>query len=320
MGNSDWKPGADLEVLATRARVNRQIRAFFEERGVLEVETPVLGAATVTDVNLESLRVSCRVAGQTDNRYLQTSPEFAMKRLLAAGCGPIYQICKAFRDAEAGRSHNPEFTILEWYRPGFDHHQLMDELDSLIQLLLDVPSAERITYRQAMQSHADLDCTTVTVDTLRTKTHALGVRAPALGLSLDDYLDLVLTHSVQPALPTGPVFIYDFPASQAALARIREDDPPVAERFELFVNGIEVANGYHELTDPAEQRRRFEHDLALRAERDLPTPAIDEHFLEALAAGIPACSGVALGLDRILMIATGKSSLAEVLTFPWAGA
>ncbi len=318
MGIPHWKPGCDHDVLLARARLNREIRAFFEERSVLEVETPVLGAGTVTDVNLESLRSGCRVAGVVEDRYLQTSPEYAMKRLLVAGSGPIYQICKAFRDAETGPSHNPEFTLLEWYRPGFDHHQLMDELDALVQRLLGLPAAEKTTYREAMSSHAGLDPATATIATLGEKARALGVHDEGLGLSADDYLDLILTHAVQPALSVGATFIYDFPPSQAVLAKIRPDDPPVAERFELFIGAVEVANGYHELTDPHEQRQRFEHDLEQRRQRGLPAPVIDERFLSALEAGLPACAGVAVGLDRILMIATGKTNLAEVLTFSGA--
>lgn len=315
MGTPHWKPGTDRDVLLARARLNRDIRTFFEERAVLEVETPLLGAATVTDVNLESLRSRCWVAGVVEDRYLQTSPEYAMKRLLCADSGPIYQICKAFRDAETGRLHSPEFTLLEWYRPGYDHHQLMDELEVLVRRLLGLPPAEKTTYRDVMKLHAGLDPATATIDTLSEKARALGVQDEGLRLTADDYLDLILTHAVQPALGSGATFIYDFPATQAALARIRPGDPPLAERFELFIGGVEVANGYHELTDPLEQRQRFENDVRRRRQRELPIPAIDERFLSALKAGMPACAGVAVGLDRILMIATGKKNLESVLTF-----
>ena len=315
MTNPDWKPAAGLDVLTARAELYRQIRSFFEARSVLEVETPLLGASAVTDVNLASFRVDYHTTRYRVERYLQTSPEYAMKRLLAAGSGPIYQICKAFRDGEAGRSHNPEFTLLEWYRPGYDHHQLMDELDQLIEQLLGLPPAARTTYRDAMRTHAALDPLTATDDSLSAKARELGFKDEGLRVSVDDYLDLILTHAVQPALSKNATFIYDFPVSQAALAKIRPGSPPVAERFELFVGGVEVANGYHELTDPVEQRQRFERDLERRRYRGLPAPAIDRHFLGALEAGLPACAGVALGLDRILMIMTGKRSLAEVLTF-----
>ena len=317
VGNSDWKPRASPDVLSARAEMNRRIREFFTVRSVLEVETPLLATTTVTDVNLESFRVPCAIAGHNSIRYLQTSPEFAMKRLLAADSGPIYQICKAFRNGESGRSHNPEFTLLEWYRPGFDHHQLMDELNALVQLLLGLEGAKRITYRQAMLLHASLDPLTADINTLSAKAHALGVRDQWLSLTSDDYLDLILTHSVQPALSPGAVFIYDFPASQAALANIRDDDPPVAERFELFIDGVEVATGYHELTDPVEQHQRFERDLALRRERGLPLLRSDERFVGALQAGLPDCSGVAVGLDRMLMVAGKMPALADCLTFPW---
>ena len=314
MDTRHWKPGTDYDVLLARARLNREIRAFFEARSVLEVETPVLGAATVTDINLESLRSSCQVAGVVEDRFLQTSPEYAMKRLLCAGSGPIYQISKAFRDAETGRFHNPEFTLLEWYRPGYDQHQLMDELDALIQRL-GLPAAQKSTYRDVMTLHAGLDPATVTIASLSAQARALGVQDEGLGLSADDYLDLILTHTVQPGLGLGATFIYDYPATQAALARIRPGNPPLAERFELFIDGVEVANGYHELTDPVEQRERFAQDLEQRRQRGLPTPPVDERFLSALEAGLPPCAGVAVGLDRILMIATGKTSLEEVLTF-----
>ena len=298
-----------------RAQLNRSIRSFFDSRGVMEVETPLLASSTVTDVNLSSLHATCGTPGKTSSFYLQTSPEYAMKRLVASGSGAIFQICKAFRDGEAGRSHNPEFTLLEWYRPGFDHQKLMDEVDLLIGEIVGFPAAKRVTYQDAMCSHAGLDPVTESVDCLAAKARSLGVCDEGLELSHDDYLDLILTHAVQPALPTGAVFIYDFPATQAALATIRPGDPPVAERFELFLNGLEVANGYHELTDPAEQRRRFECDLSERRRRGLSVPPIDEHLLGALQAGLPACAGVAVGLDRVLMIKTGKQNLAETLTF-----
>ena len=317
-GKAYWRPRASLDVLSARAHMNGQIRDFFAQRSVLEVETPLLASATVTDVNLKSFRVSCETTDHQEIRYLQTSPEFGMKRLLAAGSGPIYQICKAFRDGEVGRSHNPEFTLLEWYRPGFDHHQLMDELDDLIQLLLGLDGARKISYRNAFRTSASVDPVTADINCLRSEVRALGVRDQGLSLTKDDYLDLLLTHVVQPALPPGSVFIYDFPASQAALANVRDERHPVAERFELFIDGVEVANGYHELTDPLEQRRRFERDLAARQDRGLPLPGIDKRFLAALHDGLPPCSGVAVGLDRLLVVSRNLDTVAKALAFPWA--
>jgi len=271
--------------------------------------------ATVTDVHLRSLRCVPDDA-DTPGLYLQTSPEFAMKRLLAADSGPIYQIAKAFRAAEAGRRHNPEFSLLEWYRPGWDHHLLMDEIDDLLGAVLDVPGGERLTYAEAFDSHAKLDPHTSSTDRLRYQVDRLGVRGLDQ-LDRDDLLNLLLTHVVEPQLGRGrPTFIYDFPASQSALAQVRPGDPPLAERFEVFVEGVELANGYHELTDPDEQRRRFEHDLEERRRRGLPKVPVDERLLAALDSGLPDCAGVALGIDRLVMLKAGVKDIAQVIAFP----
>lgn len=314
----DWRPAASPEVLRLRARLLAQTRRFFAERGVLEVETPLLSAAAVPDLHLASLPCRPAVGGL---RWLQTSPEYAMKRLLAAGAGPIYQITRAFRDGEAGRLHNPEFTILEWYRPGFDHHRLMDEMDALLGVLLGSEPAHRRTYAEVFEQAVGLD-------PHRSGTAELAARARELsldqvpGLDRDGWLQLLMAERVEPGLGRGgrPAFLYDFPASQAALARLRRDDPSgpqVAERFEVYVEGIELANGFHELTDPAEQWRRFEADLERRRVAGLPAVPLDERFLAALEAGLPPCAGVALGFDRLVMLAAGAASLAEVLAFPW---
>ncbi len=296
------------------------MRAFFAARGVLEVDTPILGAATATDPHLASLssRVSA-VGGQAERTmYLQTSPELAMKRLLAAGSGPIYQICKCFRDGEAGRLHNPEFTMLEWYRPGFDHQRLMDEVDELVQTVLCRPAGERLSYREALGRVTGLDPLTAPTAALTERARALIAAPPALSEDdRDGWLDLILTHLVEPGLGRGrPTFVVDFPASQAALARIRPDQPPVAERFELWVDGVELANGYHELSDAGEQRRRCESHLAARGRLGLPAVPVDERTLAALEHGLPACAGVALGFDRLVLLAVGAASLAEILAFP----
>jgi lysyl-tRNA synthetase class 2 len=314
----DWRPTASIEVLRLRAAMVATIRAFFDAGEVLEVETPLLASAPVTDLHLQALSCRYRGPGADEGRmlYLQTSPEFAMKRLLAAGSGPVYQICKAVRDGEAGRRHNPEFTILEWYRPGWDHHRLMDEIDELLAAVLGTGPGERLSYAEAFERHAGFDPHREPDDGLRARVTAFGVRS-ATGLGRDDLLDLALTHLVEPKLGhCQPSFVSDYPASQAALARIRPGDPPLAERFEVFVEGLELANGYHELTDPEAQRQRFEHDLEARRAAGLPQVPIDEHLLAALEHGLPECAGVALGVDRLVMLAAGAREIAEVLAFP----
>jgi lysyl-tRNA synthetase class 2 len=314
----DWRPTASLEMLHLRAEILAKIRSFFDERDVLEVETPLLASAPVTDLHLHAMTARYRGPGADEGRdlYLQTSPEFAMKRLLASGSGSIYQICRAFRDGEAGRRHNPEFTILEWYRPGWDHHRLMDEMDELLAELLGSRSAERLTYAEAFERYAGFDAFGESDEGLRVRVGKLGAR-DAEGLSRDDLLDLVLTHIIEPKLGhCQPTFIHDYPASQASLSRIRDGERPVAERFEVFVEGVELANGYHELTDDAEQRRRFESDLDARRNRGLPEVPIDEGLLAALEHGLPDCAGVALGVDRLAMLTAGTRNLSDVLAFP----
>ncbi len=263
----DWRPTATLEALKMRAEILSKIRAFFADRGVLEVETPLLASAPVTDLHLHALSCRYRGPGCDDGRelYLQTSPEFAMKRLLAAGSGPIFELCKAVRDGEAGRRHNPEFTILEWYRPGWDHHRLMDEVDELLGAVLGSRPGERLSYAAAFRRYAEVDPHDEADDTLRERVLRLGVSSVD-GLRRDDLLDLILTHVIEPRLGhCQPTFIDDYPASQAALARIRPGNPPLAERFEVFVEGLELANGYHELTDPA---RTEANDLRTTSWRD----------------------------------------------------
>jgi lysyl-tRNA synthetase class 2 len=310
-------------VLKRRARMLERIRAFFSARDVLEVETPLLSQAATTDPNLASL--STRYTGPGFGSglplYLCTSPEFPMKRLLAAGSGSIYQICKVFRDGEAGRLHNPEFTMLEWYRVGFDQHQLMDEVAALAAHVLersDMPAPEKLSYRDAFLRYCEIDPHGASIETLADNARHHGISVQHDGANPRDFwLDLLLTHVVEPHLGNGHMtFIYDYPASQAALARVRAGDPPLAERFELYMNGIEIANGFHELADPAEQRNRFERDLGRRRDQGLVDVPIDNRLLAGLAEGLPACAGVALGCDRLLMIATGAKSIDDVLAFP----
>jgi lysyl-tRNA synthetase class 2 len=317
MATVAWTPTARPETLRLRADLLARIRRFFADRNFLEVETPLLGAAAALDPHLSSFVVGH--GGDADRElYLQTSPEFAMKRLLAAGSGPVYQICKAFREAESGRWHNPEFTLLEWYRPGFDYHRLMDEVDVLVCGILGTPAAVRITYDQVFQELAGLSPHDAHMGMLRRAAREQGL-AEDVGAETDrdGLLDFLFTHTVQRGLvDRGAVFVYDFPTTQAALARVRAGNPPVAERFELLVQGVELANGYHELTDPAEQRRRFECDQARRRERALPAYPLDERLLAAIAHGMPSCAGVALGVDRLVMLAAGAGSIDEVIAFP----
>ena len=317
---ADWRPTASWDGLRRRAEILTQIRSFFTTRGVLEVETPSLAGATVTDLHLASLRLQLRTEGERRAFFLQTSPEFAMKRLLAAGSGPIFQICKSFRDDESGRRHNPEFTMLEWYRPGFDHHRLMDEMDELLSMILGCGAAERLSYAEGFARHLGLDAHAASVAELAAAaaTHGIDLSIEAAAdLGRDDWLSLLLTHVVEPALGRdAPTFLYDYPASQAALARIRPGAPPVAERFEVYWRGVELANGFHELSDADEQRRRFEADLEARRRAALPTPPIDERLLAALAHGLPDCAGVALGVDRLVMAALGSDDIESVLAFP----
>ena len=318
---STWRPTAALENLRARAEVLAEIRGFFAAREVLEVQTPLLSGATVTDLHLHSVTCEYRGPGAADGRtlYLQTSPEFAMKRLLAAGSGAIYQICTAVRDGEAGRRHNPEFTMLEWYRPGFDHHRLMDEIDELMAEVLGLPPAGRLTYHEAFVQHARIAPHTADGAELArcARDHGIAQGEPLTEDDRDGWLALLMSHVVEPRLGRGrPDFVVDYPASQAALARVRPGDPPVAERFELYIEGTELANGFHELNDPAEQRLRFERDLAARREAGLPAVPVDGRLLAALEAGLPDCAGVALGIDRLVMLGTHASRIDEVIAFP----
>lgn len=322
----DWQPGADLATLRLRAELLARIRAFFAARDVLEVETPLLSTAAITDPNLASFATMYSGPGPRYGQtlYLHTSPEFPMKRLLAAGSGCIYQIARVFRDGEAGRRHNPEFTLLEWYRIGFDHHRLMSEVAELATVLLSdrlsLAEPEWLSYRQAFERHLDLNPHQATVAELTTCAERHGVPIPSEmpASDMDPWLDLLLTQRIEPHLGQGRLcFLYDYPASQAALARLRPGDPPVGERFELYLYGIELANGFHELGDAVEQRWRFEAENVARQAHGLPVMPVDERLLAALEAGLPDCAGVALGVDRLVMLAAGKNSLAEILAFPF---
>lgn len=308
-----WRPSAGMSALRLRARMMAAIRRFFDERGVLEVETPALSGAAATDRHLQSLPV--RTGG--GRRYLHTSPEFPMKRLLAAGSGPIWQSCHVFRDGEAGRRHNPEFSLLEWYRPGFGEADLIAEVAELLTRVGVSGGDYRVLgYREAFVRYASLDPFTAGENELAARIRDRGLGAGAMSRS--DSLDLVFSQVVAASLPPGEtVFINRFPAEQAALARLCDDDPDCAQRFECFLGPAELANGYVELTDADEQRRRFEADNRARESAGLPRMPVDERLLKALESGLPYCSGVALGLDRLLMLLAGAEDIAEVLAFPW---
>lgn len=312
-----WQPSADFDTIRQRARLLGTLRQFFADRNILEVETPLLCCTGITDSSIEPLLVQ-QGSSLSQPRFLQTSPEYPMKRLLAAFDEPVYQIAKAFRDGEAGPRHNPEFSLLEWYRPGFDHHQLMDEVASLLCYCLGERSHRKFSYRQLFLEQLQLDPFTASTQELQAMARR-HLDSGSLQGDRELWLDLLMSHVLEPRLADqGMCFVYDYPASQAALSRIVEvDDVRVGQRFELYVDGLELANGYFELTDAQEQRRRFEQDNLLRRERGQPEQPLDERLLAALAHGLPACSGVALGVDRLLMLVSGKSDIRNVLTFDW---
>ncbi len=307
----NWQPSASLTVIRQRARIYNQIRAFFNTRGCLEVDTPALMPTTSTDLNIASFELP-----HIPHRlYLQTSPEYAMKRLLAAGSGSIFQICHAFREGEAGRRHNPEFSLLEWYRVGYDYQQLMDEIELLITTLsLSRCRFRRISYRELFRQSLQLEIEALALGDLRRHCERLVPGTDSDGLDADQCLDLLLAMAIVPAM-RDYLFVYDYPISQAALARASAGDASVAERFELFYDGIELANGFSELTDASQQRARFEQDNRARRERGLPELEIDARLLAALESGIEDCAGVALGLDRLLMVLLELDSIDQVLTF-----
>ena len=314
--NRPWQPSATIDALRRRAGIINRIREFFAERGVLEVDTPSLSHAAVSDPFLHPFATEYvpEGGGQAAMLYLHTSPEYPMKRLLAAGSGAIWQLCKVYRNGEIGRRHNPEFSMLEWYRPGFDHHQLMDEVDALVRAVLAGESARRVTYAAVFAEHTGLDihqCSDADLQSLA------AARCGFQGeLSRDGYLNLLFSECVEPRLQ-APTMVYAFPASQAALARVVEGDDrvPSAARFEMFVKGMELANGYFELTDADEQLRRFEADQAQREALGIAASPIDMPLVDALRSGMPSCAGVALGVDRLGMLALGASTIGEVIAF-----
>jgi len=317
-------PTAGWERLQQRAKLLRELRRFFEDAGYLEVETPILSADSVVDRHLDPFATVYApdprrpAAGQV--LYLQTSPELGMKRLQAAGGQALYQVTRAFRNGEFGPRHNPEFTLVEWYRVGDTMRDQFTVLSALCERLLQRPKAEPLTYRAAFEQFVGLDPFRATVAELQATAKVRGLQTPGdpATLDRDGWLDLLLVECIEPQLGRGrPTILHDYPPSQAALAVIRPDDPPVAERFELYVDGVELANGYHELLDAAELHQRAQEQNRLRADDGKPTLPTESRLIEAMRAGIPPCAGVALGFDRLAMLAVGATSLAEVLAFPF---
>jgi lysyl-tRNA synthetase class 2 len=322
---SAWQPSASIGALRLRARLNASIRQFFATRNVLEVETPILSAAGNTDPNIASFRAQFdgHVGAGSRERWLRTSPEFPLKRLVASGIGDCYELGRVFRNGEAGRRHNPEFTMLEWYRVGWDHRRLMQETAELVNAALSlvdrVATVRETTYRALFIDALGIDPLLADEASLRAPLD--GIAIDPTGLRRDDWLDLLLTHRIEPGFARDELLIvHDYPATQCALARIRADDQPVAERFELYLGPIELANGYHELLDAVEQRTRFERDHALRDHSLLHQgahwkPPLDENLLAALGCGMPRCAGVAVGVDRLLGAMLNVDTIAETLAF-----
>lgn len=303
-----WRPGASIETLKERDQIIRKIRHFFYERGLIEVETPILANYTVTDPYLDSLSTKCN----SKSYYLQTSPEYHMKRLLAAGIGDSFQFCKSFRDNEEGQLHNVEFTMLEWYRVGWSDEQLMKEMESLMISILPVQRAEYYSYQEIFKKILGLNVESSSIQELQAIVKEKNWTAPDLGSDKKDWLLFLFSNGIEPNLQ-ALTFIFDFPASQAALAKIKAN--ACAARFELYYKGVELANGFGELTDPKEQVLRFEANLAVRREKNLAPLSIDPYFISALEYGLPVCSGVALGVDRLIMLALKKKDLSEVMSF-----
>ncbi|MAZ88796.1 MAG: elongation factor P lysine(34) lysyltransferase [Cellvibrionaceae bacterium] len=309
-----WQASADLSALSARAALLQQLRHFLQQRNLLEVDVPALGRAAVTDPHIDS--IAAQVCDETF--YLQTSPEFYMKRLLASGSGDIYSLAKAFRNGEAGRKHNPEFTMLEWYRLGWTDHQLMDEVSELLQHCLSLSSIERISYRSLFQRHLGVDPHRASVEQLKSLANQHG-EFDWPDSDRDTWLDLLMTHVIEPNMGEGLMLVHDFPASQAALARLHKDSEGelIARRFEAYVGGVELANGYWELCDSEEQAARLERDLSKRAQLNLPQYPSDQCLVAALEAGLPECAGVALGVDRLLMLVSGISDIRQLMAFPF---
>lgn len=318
----NWQPTADIETLKKRAQLLADVRLFFAKRDVLEVETPILSSAAPTAPYLDSFQTNFIPLGTQEKHayYLQTSPEFAMKRLLAAGSGSIYQIAKTFRNGESGRQHSPEFTMLEWYRPELSFEQLMDEVDALLQHTAKTKPAVKFSYQHVFQHYLNIDVFNINDKDLKqlAKSYIEG-SDDSWVMERDDWLELLISQVIEAKLAelNTPVFIYNFPASQAQLAKISKDEKgnQVAKRFELYAGGMELANGYDELLDASELRQRFEQDNQQRKQQNKAAMPIDENLLSAMEIGLPQCSGVALGLDRLMMLLSSTKQIKDVQSF-----
>lgn len=319
-----WQPTMNWHNAKERAKVLSLIRSFFLARDVIEVETPLFSSATITDPHLDPFITQFNYSAdshcsESTILYAQTSPEFAMKRLLASGYGSCYQICKALRHEQQGRYHNPEFTMLEWYRLDFKHFELMDEVEELLQLILNCSTVEKISYQKLFISKINIDPLNTSRGELIAVISSAGKLSDWLEReeSIDTLLQFIMAELIEPNIGVDtPCFVYDFPASQASLAKISLEDPRVAERFECYYKGIELANGFHELTDVEQQKLRFVKDNELRQQLGMDKRAIDDNFISALAYGLPECSGVALGVDRLIMLALSANKIDDVITFP----
>jgi len=320
---ADWQPSCSIELLHLRAQILAEIRRFFLARAVFEVETPILSYSSGTDPQLDFFTSDFHAHPLQQTLYLQTSPEFAMKRLLAAGSGSIYQICKAFRNGESGRTHNPEFSILEWYRVDFTLRQLMDEIADLIAVLFkdryQLKATQQISYQSLFYKYTGLDPLQFNYDAYC--AYALKSESPeALELCKTDHnawLDFIFSHFIQPYLGENALcMVYGYPACQSSLARINKDNPLITDRVEVFINGIELGNGYYELADAQEQNQRFDEEIRLRKQHNKPTLVKNKQLIAALQSGLPECSGIAIGLDRLLMVLTKSNSIDDVIAFP----
>jgi len=320
---NDWQPVCSIEILRLRAQVFDDIRRFFSARGVLEVETPLLGHGSGTDPQLDFFTTDYCSPPLQHTLFLQTSPEFAMKRLLAAGSGSIYQLCKAFRNGESGRFHNPEFTLLEWYRVGFTLPQLMDEIAELMAVLFNghrvLNPVQRFSYQDIFQRLTGLNPLEFSYQDYcaYARGNQMPEAASICGYDHGLWLDFIFSHNVQPQLGENAVcMVYGYPACQSSLAAVNEYNSQITDRVEVFINGIELGNGYYELTDAKEQDRRFDEEMSIRQQKKRTLPVKDKRLIAAMEAGLPECSGMAIGLDRLLMLLTYSASIDDVLNFP----
>ncbi|WP_245673365.1 EF-P lysine aminoacylase EpmA [Endozoicomonas ascidiicola] len=319
-----WRPSASMMALRERAHLLRKIRAYFDGQGVMEVETPILSSSATVDVYIDSFASEFTPIGHDQNQlcYLRTSPEFAMKRLLASGSGDIYSLGRVFRNGEAGGRHNPEFTMLEWYRVGMTDQTLMDDMSSLLSSICNYKEVRRVGYGELFENALGINPYLASDEELGSMVGER-IDAKLQGLERNDCLDLLFSKFIEPEL--GGIsedglegcFVYDYPVTMSALAResLNKKGQPVSSRFELFINGVELANGYHELTDGDEQEKRFEDERIKRQQRGYDLYPYDQHMVDALKHGMPDCAGVALGIDRLLMLLLGANNIADVLAF-----